>query len=300
MQKKLTAPRIFTGVLLLFLITIAVCALVIPSLGFFQAWFRATGFNSAKVELIFDRLDFENTTDQVVLDGQTMTVQAALNAKGYNAEAVWGTKENPYVISRKYHVQNLSVLQNNGFFKERKDADGNPLQSYFLVCETDGTPAVIDCGGMTLAPVGTHANPFTGVIKGAPLAGEARMYDDDDNAENGGGYGTAVSAIANLTVSASVSEPDIGFFGCIGYHGKADTDDATGAPIITDGYAANISNLTLADVTVESTVSVVQSIIDWFAGIFGATTEKPHPHTADQEETHHIGIVAGHAEFATL
>ena len=268
MLKKITAPRIFTGVLLLFLITITVCALVLPSLGFFQAIFRATGFNSAKVELIFDRL----------------TVTDELAALGYDSSKEWGSEANPYVISQKYHVQNLSVLQNNGFFKEKKDDDGDPIQSYFLVCGQDGKPVAIDCGGMTLAPVGTHENPFTGVIKGAPLAGET-AYN---------GYGTAVSAIANLTVSASVSEPDIGFFGCIGYHGTADTDDATGAPIITDGYAANISNLLLADVTIESRVSWTDTLAKWWESFGG------HKRTDDQEETHHIGIVAGHAEFATI
>ena len=268
MQKKLTAPRIFTGVLLLFLITIAVCALVIPSLGFFQAWFRATGFNSAKVELIFDRL----------------TVTDELSALGYNSEAEWGSQANPYVISQKYHVQTLSVLQNNGFFKEKKNADNQPLQSYFLVCDKDGKPVAIDCEGMKLAPVGTHANPFTGVIKGAPLAGNTTYS----------GYGTAVSAIANLTVSASVSEPDIGFFGCIGYHGEASTDQATGKPVITGGYAANISNLLFADVTIESKVSWTDTLAKWWENFGG------HKRTDDQEETHHIGIVAGHAEFATV
>ena len=298
MQKKLTAPRIFTGVLLLFLITIAVCALVIPSLGFFQAWFRATGFNSAKVELIFDRLDFTSTNVQNYRDPNDANFR-------FDSTAEWGTKANPYVISQKYHVQNLSVLQNNGFFKEKKDANDQPLQSYFRVCNKNGTPVAINCEGMTLAPVGTHENPFTGVVEGALVDGEATYTytprsSSDTVAQQS--YGVSVSTIGNLIVEASVSEPDIGFFGCISYHGTC-TIDPTGKnpPTVSNGYAANVQNILLADVTVSSTVTIADQLSTWWAKFkwnVGTTDETEHTH--DTYETHHIGVVAGHAEFATV
>ena len=299
---KITAPRVFMGVLLLFVVTVLTFMLIIPSLGFFKVEFDRHGLNTAKIELIFDRLNFDSET-AITVNGTATTVGAQLDALGYDKDAVWGSESNPYVISQKYHVQNLSVLQNNGFFKERVKTDpttgepvlgddGKPIpdQSFFLVCTPDGLPVAIDCDGMTIAPIGTHDRPFTGNIQGALFDGSTTY----------GSYGTSVSTIGDLTVSANTNEPDIGFFGYIGYYGTATTDAATGNPVITGGYAANISNLLLADVTVEANFSITQAVVDWFASILGATADAPHPHTTNQEETHHVGIVAGHAEFATI
>lgn len=302
MNKKITAPHVFMSVLLLFLTVVLFAALILPSFSYFKAIFDRMGVNTAKIELIFDRLDFDSET-RITVNGTATTVSEQLALLGYDENATWGSDKNPYVISQKYHVQNLSVLQGNGFFKDRVKTDpatGEPIldengktipeQSFFLVCTPDGLPVAIDCNGMTIAPIGTHDRPFTGNIQGALFTGVATY----------GGYSTTVSTVGNLTVSANIKEPDIGFFGYVSYYGTATTDSTNGNPVITGGYAANIKNLTLADVTVESTVSIVQSIANWFAGIFGATNDKPHPHTADQEETHHVGIIAGHAEFATL
>lgn len=296
MKKTFTAPRVFTGVLLLFLVTVIVAVMIIPSLSFFEVVFDRLGINSAKVELIFDRLNFDNTAITSLVDenGEALFVESD----------EWGTERNPYVISEKYHVQNLSVLQNNGFFKETRTA-----QSFFLVCTSDGLPVAIDCEGMTLAPVGTHSNPFTGVIKGAPLAGEAeyiyvpRSSNDGTKEES---YGVSTSTIGNLIVEANLSEPDIGFFGCIGYYGTATTDPETGAPAIS-GYAANIQDILLADVTISAAPSLAESLLAWWnsftghkttAGVVGA--EGVDVSAAGNKETHHIGVVAGHAEYATV
>ena len=268
--------------------------LVSPSSAYFLSLFDKLGVNSVKVELIFDRLNF---ADQDIINLGFQEVDDDGN------EIPWGSEQNPYVISQKFHIQNLSVLQNSGFFKGRMqtDADGNevPAQSYFLVCNPDGTPVAIDCEGMKIEPVGTTELPFTGVIKGAPLEGEATYKS----------YGVSTSTIANLVVEAKADTPDIGFFGYVGYYGKYDKNTAT----LTDGYASTIENLLLADVTVKSTKSLLDSIIatleawweKWTTPAIdpdsGDEVELDHTHFDEtRAETHHVGIIAGHAEFATI
>lgn len=305
---KITAPRVFMGVLLLFVVTLLTFMLIIPSLGFFKVEFDRHGLNTAKIELIFDRLNFDSET-AITVNGTATTVGAQLDALGYDEDAVWGSENNPYVISQKYHVQNLSVLQNNGFFKERVKTDpetgepvlgddGKPIpdQSFFLVCTPDGLPVAIDCDGMTIAPIGTHDRPFTGNIQGALFEGEAKYQSDKTTAAGiTNGYGVSVSTIANLTVTANVAEPDIGFFGCIGYYGTV-TIDSTGKnpPTISKGYAGYVENLLLADVTIEATDNLVSDLSAWWNSIGTGN------HTHDAHETHHVGVVAGHAEFATV
>ena len=269
--------------------------LVSPSSAYFLSLFDKLGVNSVKVELIFDRLDFDDP--DIIGLGTFREVDADGN------EIPWGSEQNPYVISQKFHIQNLSVLQNSGFFKGRVeiDADGNevPAQSYFLVCNPDGTPVAIDCEGMKIEPVGTTELPFTGVIKGAPLAGTATYKN----------YGVSTSTVANLVVDAKVDTPDLGFFGYVGYYGKYDKNTAT----LTDGYASTIENLLFADVTVKSSKSLLESIIEtleawwemWTTPAIdpdsGDEVELDHTHFDEQRaETHHVGIIAGHAEFATI
>lgn len=269
--------------------------LVSPSSAYFLSLFDKLGVNSVKVELIFDRLDFD--------DPDIINLGTFQEVDGDGNEIPWGSEQNPYVISQKFHIQNLSVLQNSGFFKGRvqTDADGNevPAQSYFLVCNPDGTPVAIDCEGMKIEPVGTTELPFTGVIRGAPLEGEATYKS----------YGVSTSTIANLVVEAKADTPDIGFFGYVGYYGKYDKNTAT----LTDGYASTIENLLLADVTVKSTKSLLDSIIAtleawwemWTTPAIdpdsGDEVELDHTHFDEtRAETHHVGIIAGHAEFATI
>ena len=279
MNKKITAPRIFVGVLLLFVVALISVMLILPSFGYFKVVFDRMGVNTSRVELIFDRLDFESSN----VIGATITLEDG-STTTYDASTEWGSVRNPYVINQKHHVQNLSVLQNNGFFKERVDENGDPEQSFFLVCNNDGTPVAIDCEGISIAPIGTHENPFTGNISGAFVTGSA-TYNS---------YGVSVSTIGNVTVSASESEPDIGFFGMVGYFGTASTDSTDATPII-DGYGANISNLLFADVTIEAKDTVVDVLADWWNNLTDHTNLQN-----EQQETHHVGIIAGHAEFATL
>ena len=293
MHKKIAISRVFVCVLLLLLTASLVVSFVAPSLAYFQTIFTSTGINSAKVELIFDRLDFEH-------DNVKNAKDEAGNAR-FSATAEWGSEKNPYVISAKHHVQNLSVLQNTGFFDKA-------TQAYFLVCTPEGTPVAINCEGMTMAPVGTHANPFTGVIDGAFATSATEVTytytprsSSDTVAEKS--YGVSVSTIGNLIVKASTSEPDIGFFGCVGYYGTSTVDPETSDPAV-DGYAASIQNLLLADVTVSSVPTLKDSLAAWWAQVKATIQveegkEAPE-HRHEDFESHHIGVVAGHADFATI
>ncbi len=283
MHKKIAISRIFVCVLLLLLTASLVVSFVAPSLAYFQTIFTSTGYNSAKIELIFDTLDF---TDPDV------TAAGYANEDAEGNAIPWGTEKNPYVISEKYHVQNLSVLQNNGFFEKE-------TQAFFLVCKPDGSPVAIDCEGMRMAPVGTHANPFTGVIKGAFVTGETE-YKSDKTPENG--YGVSTSTIANLTVSASADEPDIGFFGYVGYEGTLDNETNPDRPTV-QGYSAEIRNLMLADVTIESNITfdyVLNELVEKWWSQFPEHTRSNETTDQDHQESHHVGIVAGHATFAVI
>lgn len=248
------------------------------SLAYFSAFLDKVGVNSVMIELIFDRLDFKN---QAVIDAGYADHDENGN------EIPWGSSKNPYVISQKYHVQNLSVLQNLGFFAEKKDENGKPVQPHFLVCTPEGKPVVVDCEGMSIAPIGTHEYPFVGEISGAPFA-----TDESDDIKYGE-YGVSVSTIANLKVTANEKDsPDIGFFGFAGYYGTYNDEDKT----VTGGYAAKIDDLLFADVTVSSSSGIANLLSEWWNNLFGGHENYQDTHG----ETHHVGIVAGHAEFATI
>ena len=261
-------------------------AIIFPSLAYFREYLDKNGFHNVMVELIFDRLDQDGMNAYYEKYKDIYSTDGAQFSPGM--DKTWGTRENPYVISQKYHVQNLSVLQKAGFF-DKKDANGNTTQAYFLVCNPDGTPVVIDCNGMKIAPVGTHDHPFIGSVHGAPASapeGGEPTYQ---------GYGSSISGIANLTITATLEEPDIGFFGMLGYTGERVVDEETGADTVVGGYAASVRDLLLADVTIHSRVSLAQRFDEWWASLSG------HRNSAtEREETHHVGIIAGHAEFATI
>ena len=265
-------------------LSFSIIAILPQSFAYFRALFDRQGINTVMVELIFDQLDFEDPNIQDL---------GYSNVDENGNEIPWGSKQNPYVISEKYHIQNLSVLQNFGFFRNRieKDENGNPIldsegntipiQSYFLVCKRDGTPVTIDCNGMKIAPIGTHDLPFTGVVLGAPIEGNT-TYD---------GYGASLSTIADLRVESDLDEPDIGFFGKLGYYGNYDPETQT----VTGGYSANIQNLLFADVTIVSRKSLLNTLEEWW-NTFTAHLN----HSETKKETHHVGVIAGHAEFATI
>ena len=261
--------RILLFSVFLLLAATLILMLASPSFAYFRALFDRQGFNTVMVELIFDHLDFDDP------EIREMNFYSDVDENGN--EIPWGSERNPYVISQRYHVQNLSVLQNAGFFQSRASKDG---QAYFLVCTREGDPITIDCGGMTIAPVGTHAVPFTGVVSGAPVAGTAEYRENN----------TSVSTIANLRVVGRGDEADIGFFGKLGYSGTFDAETET-----VTGYAAGVHRLLLADVTVAHSMSVLDTLEEWWDRFVDHITRREK-----RAETHHVGIVAGHAEFASI
>lgn len=249
-----------------------------PSHAYFQSHAQATGVNTAKVDLLFDK--FNANADGSYTIG---------SFSGNINTDPWGTIKNPYVMTGKNHVNNLFILQRSGYFANKKEADGTtPRQSYFVVSNKNGTPVVIDCNGMTINPIGSATNPFTGNIQGAPLAGTAAY----------GSYTVSQSTIANLNVVAVESTPDIGFFGTLGYTGKVtEGKDATATTeevyATLDGFAASIDNILFADIAISANHTVGT---DWWTTLF-----KDHTHYAtDHAETHHVGIIAGHAMWATI
>jgi hypothetical protein len=268
-----------------------------PSHAYFQIFTDPVGINTAKVDLLFDKF----TPNQEV-EGDTTTrgnyTYGSFSGNIYTD--AWGTIKNPYVMTGKNHVNNLFILQKSGYFEKKVDENNKPRQSYFVVSTKSGTPIVIDCGGMNINPIGTPAKPFTGNIQGAPLTGEATYTAGAGTSATP--YTVTQSTIANLNVIASESTPDIGFFGTLGFKGTSVdyippdddvADDITGTPgTLTGGFAASISNVLFADISISTTQSVTN---DWWTTLF-----KDHTHYTDHGETHHVGIVAGHAEWATI
>ena len=101
------------------------------------------------LSLLFDKLKI--TDDNTLVDDTTqLPFIQSIDANGtatyytYDKDAKWGTAQNPYVISDIRHLQNLSALQDIGYFYdliivENFDANGNYTANsnskpYFLVC----------------------------------------------------------------------------------------------------------------------------------------------------------------------
>ena len=296
-----------------------------PSHAYFQIFTDPVGINTAKVDLLFDKF---TPNQEVEGDNTTRGNYTYGSFSGNIYTDAWGTIKNPYVMTGKNHVNNLFILQKSGYFEKKVDGNNNPRQSYFVVSNKDGTPIVIDCGGMNINPIGTPAKPFTGNIQGAPLTGDA-TYTAGAGA-SATPYTVTQSTIANLNVIASENTPDIGFFGYLGFEGDLtitttktpDGVDSEGKTVYKnvesatmDGFAASVSNLLFADVTIKTKQTVGEN---WWSSAGTRTVtritvdEKGNastPVTAEENidsahgdcaETHHIGIVSGHSEFATL
>lgn len=254
-----------------------------PSHAYFQVHKDAIGVNTAKVDLLFDKYDESVFTNTTTYTGPTL-----------NQNAEWGTEANPYIIRKKNHINNLAMLQKAGYFAEKSG------QSYFVVCDLVGKPVAINCSDdskMEIAPIGTPDNPFTGNINGAYIAGTANytLKLDDTTSK---AYTVSQSTIANLSVVATEETPDVGFFGRLGFVGKKQNETDGSISIVADGtkgpYSATINNVLFADIAVKNNVKV-SNLGTWWANFTGYDAAYENCN-----ETHHVGIVAGHVEFATL
>ncbi len=185
----------------------------------------------------------------------------------------WGTENNPYLIMTTEHLSNLSVLQNGAYSYCVNE------NSIFQVSDENGDPIYV--GGSSanqlfdIQPIGTESYPFVSVIRGITTT-DPNKYITLPTGET-----TDTSVLGNLRVTPDSNQVDIGLFGCVG-------PDLEGEVPETD-YQGEISNLLLYNVQINtSTVGVMPS------GHHGyAKTETP-------KETNHLGILAGHVQYANL
>ncbi|MBP5289783.1 MAG: hypothetical protein J6Z79_07945 [Clostridia bacterium] len=222
------------------------------------------------------------------------------NEAVFDPTADWGTAENPYIISLSRHMINLYVLQRVGYFDVRyvqENYDGNGeyipnsgVKPYFLVCDPEtGQPVSVDGTrnntNIEIQPIGNDEYPFIGCVGGAPAAGTC-------TAPNGKTSNSSI--IANFTVVPREDEPDVGLFGKIGYLGdEADVSTVNGEEAF-NGSVSGVNDLLLYDIRVISRPdSLAQRVADhlWSETI---------SNNVRFEEDHHIGILAGHVEYASI
>lgn len=291
--------KIYKSILLSLIIVCFLNIIASASFAYFTSNLRIKGYTNVKIELLFERYDktaleeyqsgFENLTEE---------------------DKLWGHKGNPYLISEEKHIYNLSVLQNNGYFyknfiKNNFDENGALVGNadcsdgyevpYFVLADTDGKPIVIDASSRVIKPVGNERYPFIGSIVGASSSDAPVSFSAD-----GKQMSTTTSAIHGVTVQTTKSSIDYGFFGKISYLGVEPVIDETVEFQTFEGYASNISNILFSDVKIKIVSTIWEDIVDYFVNhlfyknTFGVTEE------ADPCETHHIGIIAGHVEYANM
>ncbi len=256
-----------------------------------------------RLNLLFDRIVPYNenhaTHDGEVTAGTSLGIIKSIDEEGnvtyyeYDPTAEWGTAENPYLISEVRHLHNLSALQSIGYFEdlyikynyENEDVNGTYLETavmpYFLVCDSDGTPATVDGTGFTISPIGTDEYPFIGYVGGAFAEGTTTV----------GGLDSNTSAIYNLQVTARDDRVDVGLFGTIGYLGTEPDENAVDQTFV--GAVSIIRDLLLYDVQVKVTDHTwVEDLTHRFMHDAG-DNDVSH-------ENHHIGILVGHVEYASI
>lgn len=265
------------------------------------------GYFSGEVELLFDRLNDQGITAyQAHLDevykGPDKTVTAS-------ATADWGTEAYPYVISDVRHLYNLSELQRLGFFYKKFIDNQNPETPfsipYFLVCTPAYTPALIDGTNFKgITSIGTDEFPFIGSVCGVKVKSE----ESETQKITVGGKLCDTSAISNIKVSGNPANADVGLFGYVGYLGDEKKTEAF------TGQISTLSNLVLTDVqvTVKSSLwDKVTAFLEDIAENIANNTPGGHRYsftelhnTADYDkvphENHHVGILAGHADYAKI
>ena len=169
------------------------------------------------LSLLFDKLESDGSN----VDGTTLPFINPANGNKYvvDTDATWGTAQNPYVISEIRHLQNLSALQDIGYFYKLniknnftdKEENGKVVgknytagandKPYFLICKPDGTPTVIDGTDIKIKPIGTDEYPFIGEIGGAIVTevpdGNGGTKKTVETIPVKGGLDTDTSAIFN-------------------------------------------------------------------------------------------------------
>ena len=185
----------------------------------------------------------------------------------------WGTDTNPYLIMNTEHLSNLSVLQNGTYSHYVNE------NSVFQVSDENGDPIYV--GGatanqlFTIQSIGNEDYPFVSKIRGITTT------DPNKYVTLPTGELTDTSIIGNVRVTPEENQVDIGLFGCVG-------PDLEGEVPETD-YQGEISNILLYNIQINtSTVGVMPS------GHYG------YAKTGVTKETNHLGILAGHVQYANL
>ena len=303
MKKLKSAQRILLIGLcfLLFVVSIAV-----GSYAYFKTDLRVNGYANVKIELLFDMLDETARTEYQ--EGVESEEKITLT----ESDKIWGHKGNPYVISAPRHLQNLSTLQNIGYFKAKflnsnYSADGTLTGDsnysdgynipYFLVSDVKGKPVVIDASTETIKPVGDDKYPFVGSVKGVSgvQTDGTTIYAEMSIKEKK----TSTSAIHGVKVEDNSGKLDFGFFGTIGYLGvEPEVTEDDGTEKTFEGQISTVSDLLFSDVQIVVKDSIWEKIVDlltnhrFYSDLIASNPEK------DPHENHHIGIVAGHVEYA--
>ena len=245
-----------------------------------------------RINLLFNRLnpsEFSNGSTIEYPDGTTAT---------FDNSASWGSKENPYIINESRHVVNLYALQSSGYFNERyieknysngEYIANSDIKPYFLVCDTDAKPISVNGQikgkNIEIEPIGNDEYPFIGCIGGAQVEGTATAPN---------GKTAKDSILANFTVNPKKDTPDVGLFGKIGYLGDESTAVSVNGVDTFSGAVSGISNLVLYDIKIISKPGNT------------ASRDENHLWSSDISnnikfsEDHHVGILAGHIEYAAI
>lgn len=299
MQKRAKTFALKRILLIGLCLLLFVAAIATGTYAYYKTDLRANGYANVEINLLFDMLDDDALTEyqnRLTANGETLT----------EADREWGHKGNPYVIRLPRHLQNLSTLQNIGYFEamfldSNYDDNGALVGNgdysdgynvpYFLVSDLDGSPTVVDGTAVTIAPVGNEKYPFVGVISGVSDTAAPVSFAASSGAA---GKTTSTSAIDGVTVSASSAVIDHGLFGTIGCLGEE--PDSTAGETSFDGFVSVVSDLLISDVQiVVREPSVFEILLDHLFNFSGLsdTDAAQVPH-----ENHHIGILAGHVEYA--
>ncbi len=254
------------------------------------------GLMGAEIELLFERLDETAlTTYQTEVLGLTDTVEGNTDN--------WGSRENPYVIANIKHLYNLAELQRLGYFErnyiskngttnEDGTVNGYDIIPYFLICDTEGKPTVIDGStfGGTISTVGTEEYPFIGSVKGAFVEGDCRIA--------GVTRASDTSMIYKVTVKSDPEDVDAGLFGYVGY-----IKDPSSTGEAFAGTVSELSDLVLYDVTVKVDSSLWDKAVEFLEEhifSFSDTTLTDEDRARIPHENHHIGILAGHVDYTKV
>ena len=237
-------------------------------------------------------------------NGEEVTLTDAPTAETGVMNVQWGSEYNPYIISDKRHLQNLSTLTNNGYFETVFDYlnladDGvtytNPEDvPFFMISTPDGEVTCIDAEGVTIAPIGNETRPFVGSVRG--LIDGMKTADGSTTVPNGS---TATSSVIHGVKVVGSGVHDVGLFGLVAYTGNEDetTEDLfEGVPSVIEGFV-------LSDIQIVAEYSAISDLSAWLSSRLSPMIAEKTTGTdgyVTHPETHHVGILAGHIEYGRV